>query len=186
LIDAHTYTATVRRCACKSNYLQAVARSAEGALIFPSGTYICFIIRLTSKVDLYLSRACTILAAESPKLGELPNIAGANDSAGPAHDLGPGNRAKPFLDWNTIQVPEIEEPYLTPIVFAPLSRRLSSSAMSRNSRRPMQRLSRRSPMHAPVLTRDVHRPDFFAINAPSQANFALCNVSEIRNHLLSK
>src|SRR6201992_953812 len=42
--------------------IEAVAAAGGGTLVFPAGTYVCFTIHLKSKVDLYLSRGCTILA----------------------------------------------------------------------------------------------------------------------------
>lgn len=50
--------------------IEAVAAAGGGTLLFPSGTYLSFTIHLRSNVDLYLSRGCTILAADSPKAGE--------------------------------------------------------------------------------------------------------------------
>lgn len=65
--------------------IQAVAAAGGGTLLFPSGTYLCFTIRLKSYVDLYFSRGCTILAADSPKPGETTGYAGGTyDPAGPA------------------------------------------------------------------------------------------------------
>ena len=49
--------------------IEAVASAGGGTLIFPAGTYVCFTIRLRSKVALFLSQGCTILAADSPKAG---------------------------------------------------------------------------------------------------------------------
>lgn len=64
--------------------IEAVASAGGGTLVFPAGTYICFTIRLRSRVDLYLSRGCTILAADSPKPGESTGYnGGAYDPAGP-------------------------------------------------------------------------------------------------------
>ncbi len=65
--------------------IEAVAAAGGGTLVFPAGTYVCFTIRLKSKVDLYLSRGCTILAAASPKPGETTGYNGGTyDPAGPA------------------------------------------------------------------------------------------------------
>ncbi len=65
--------------------IEAVAASGGGTLLFPAGTYVCFTIRLRSNVDLYLSRGCTILAADSPKSGETTGYNGGTyDPAGPA------------------------------------------------------------------------------------------------------
>src|ERR1700727_3044818 len=49
--------------------IEAVAAAGGGTLVFPAGTYVCFTIRLRSNVDLFLSRGCTIHAANSPKQG---------------------------------------------------------------------------------------------------------------------
>jgi polygalacturonase len=65
--------------------IEAVAAAGGGTLLFPTGTYVCFTIRLRSKVDLFLSRGCTILAANSPKPGEATGYnGGVYDPAGPA------------------------------------------------------------------------------------------------------
>src|SRR5665213_905709 len=65
--------------------IEAVAAAGGGTLLFPAGTYVCFTIRLRSKVDLFLSRGCTILAADSPKPGETTGYnGGVYDPAGPA------------------------------------------------------------------------------------------------------
>jgi polygalacturonase len=65
--------------------IEAVAASGGGMLVFPAGTYVCFTIRLRSNVDLYLSRGCTILAADSPRPGETTGYrGGVYDAAGPA------------------------------------------------------------------------------------------------------
>jgi polygalacturonase len=56
--------------------IDAVAAAGGGTLVFPAGTYVCFTIRVKSLVDLYLSRGCTILAADSPKPGETTGYRG--------------------------------------------------------------------------------------------------------------
>jgi polygalacturonase len=64
--------------------IDAVAAAGGGTLVFPAGTYVCFTIRVKSFVDLYLSRGCTILAADSPRPGEATGYAGgAYDAAEP-------------------------------------------------------------------------------------------------------
>jgi polygalacturonase len=64
--------------------IDAVAAAGGGTLLFPAGTYVCFTIHLRSKVDLYLERGCTILAADSPKPGETAGYhGGVYDSAEP-------------------------------------------------------------------------------------------------------
>jgi polygalacturonase len=65
--------------------IEVVAAAGGGTLLFPAGTYICFTIRMRSKVALCLSQGCTILAADSPKAGEATGYnGGVYDPAGPA------------------------------------------------------------------------------------------------------
>ena len=65
--------------------IEAVTAAGGGTLLFPAGTYVCFTIRLRSKVALFLSQGCTILAADSPKGGEATGYnGGVYDPAGPA------------------------------------------------------------------------------------------------------
>ncbi len=75
--------------------IEAVAAAGGGTLVFPAGTYMCFTIRLKSNVELYLSRGCTILAADSPQPGETTgynggtyDIAEPNDPWTPYQDYG--------------------------------------------------------------------------------------------------
>jgi polygalacturonase len=64
--------------------IAAVAAAGGGTLVFPAGLYLSFTIRLASKVDLYLSQGCTILAADSPQVGEATGYrGGVYDAAGP-------------------------------------------------------------------------------------------------------
>jgi polygalacturonase len=67
-----------------NNAIEAVAAAGGGTLVFPAGTYLCFTIRLKSNVELYLSRGCTILAADSPRRGETTGYNGGTyDAAEP-------------------------------------------------------------------------------------------------------
>ena len=66
--------------------IEAVAAAGGGTLVFPAGTYMCFTIRLKSNVDLYLSRGCTILAADSPKPGETTGYNGGTYDAAEPND----------------------------------------------------------------------------------------------------
>lgn len=66
--------------------IEAVAAAGGGTVVFPAGTYVCFTIRLKSNVDLYLSRGCTILAADSPKPGETSGYNGGTYDAAEAND----------------------------------------------------------------------------------------------------
>ncbi len=64
--------------------IEAVAAAGGGMLLFPAGTYLCFTIHLRSNVDIYLSRGCTILAADSPQAGESTGYNGGTyDAAEP-------------------------------------------------------------------------------------------------------
>jgi polygalacturonase len=64
--------------------IEAVAAAGGGILLFPAGTYVCFTIRLKSRVGLYLSQGCTIVAADSPRPGETTGYHGGTyDPAGP-------------------------------------------------------------------------------------------------------
>jgi len=66
--------------------IEAVAAAGGGTLVFPAGTYLCFTIRLKSGVELYLSRGCTILAADSPKRGEATGYNGGGYDAAEPND----------------------------------------------------------------------------------------------------
>jgi polygalacturonase len=72
--------------------IEAVAAAGGGVLVFPAGTYLCFTIHLRSKVDLYLSQGCTILAADSPKPGESTGYGGGTYDA-----------AEPNTPWDAFQ-----------------------------------------------------------------------------------
>ena len=64
--------------------IDAVVNAGGGTLVFPAGTYMCFTIRLRSNIELYLSRGCVILAADSPKPSETTGYnGGVYDPAGP-------------------------------------------------------------------------------------------------------
>jgi polygalacturonase len=64
--------------------IEAAAAAGGGTVIFPAGTYMCFSIRLKSKVNLFLAQGCTIEAAESPKPGETTGyMGGTYDAAEP-------------------------------------------------------------------------------------------------------
>jgi polygalacturonase len=46
--------------------IEAAAGAGGGTVVLPAGTYLCYSIRLKSKVALALGMGCTILAADSP------------------------------------------------------------------------------------------------------------------------
>ena len=64
--------------------IEAAAAAGGGSVLVPAGTYVCFSIRLKSKVDLYLGQGSTIIAADSPKPGETTGyMGGTYDAAEP-------------------------------------------------------------------------------------------------------
>lgn len=88
LFNVHTYGAigdgkTVDSPAI-NKAIEAAVASGGGTVYFPAGTYLCFTIRLRSNVDLYLSRGCTIQAADSPRPHESSGYnGGVYDAAEP-------------------------------------------------------------------------------------------------------
>ena len=46
--------------------IEAAAGAGGGLVVFPAGTYLCYSIRLKSKVALSLGMGCTVLAADTP------------------------------------------------------------------------------------------------------------------------
>ncbi|HWB32678.1 MAG TPA: glycosyl hydrolase family 28-related protein [Acidobacteriaceae bacterium] len=72
--------------------IEAAAAAGGGTVIFPAGNYISFSIRLKSKVDLYLSRGATVIAADSPQPGETTGYMGGTYDA-----------AEPNTAWNDYQ-----------------------------------------------------------------------------------
>lgn len=64
--------------------IEATAAAGGGTVVFPSGNYLSFSIRLKSKVDLYLAQGSVIIAADSPKPGETTGyMGGTYDAAEP-------------------------------------------------------------------------------------------------------
>ena len=77
--------------------IEAVAAAGGGRLVFPAGTYVCFTIRLKSRVELYLSRGCVIVAADSPQAGETTGYDGGTYDA--AEPNGPAGIWEPYQDY---------------------------------------------------------------------------------------
>jgi len=50
--------------------IDAAAAAGGGTVLFPSGTYLCYSIRLKSDIELNISRGATILAADQPAEGQ--------------------------------------------------------------------------------------------------------------------
>jgi len=64
--------------------IEAAAAAGGGTVVFPSGNYVSFSIRLKSHVDLYLSQGSAIIAAESPLPGQTTGyMGGTYDAAEP-------------------------------------------------------------------------------------------------------
>src|SRR5262245_37006337 len=49
--------------------IETAAAAGGGTVVFPAGTYLCFSIRLKSKIALYIDAGATIVAAE-PQAGK--------------------------------------------------------------------------------------------------------------------
>ncbi len=94
---------------------------------------------------------------------------------------GRGAKAKHMPEWRTIQVPELETGYPELSSFGPTQsqgffiRHLKNLEMSHVEVEP----ANADPRPAFWLE-DVHRADFFAVTAPSQSNFILRNVTDLR------
>jgi polygalacturonase len=64
--------------------IEAAAAAGGGTVVFPPGTWLTFSIRMKSHVGLYLSRAATLLAADSPLPGQTTGYNGGTyDAAEP-------------------------------------------------------------------------------------------------------
>jgi polygalacturonase len=50
--------------------IDAASTAGGGTVLFPSGTYLCYSIRLKSDIELNLTRGATILAADQPSAGQ--------------------------------------------------------------------------------------------------------------------
>ena len=50
--------------------IDAAAAAGGGTVLFPAGSYLSYSIHLRSNVDLYLDQGSTIVAVDSPALGE--------------------------------------------------------------------------------------------------------------------
>jgi len=72
--------------------IEAAAAAGGGVVVFPAGTYLCFSIRLKSQVHLYLQQGSTIVAADSPKVGEQTGYNG-----------GVYDAAEPMTAWDAYQ-----------------------------------------------------------------------------------
>lgn len=88
MFDVRTYGATGDGKTVDSpainKAIEAAAAAGGGTVVFPAGNYICFSIRLKSKVNLYLDQGATIIAADSPKPGETTGyMGGTYDAAEP-------------------------------------------------------------------------------------------------------
>jgi hypothetical protein len=102
-------------------------------------------------------------------------------NAGLPTTLGSGSSAKPFPDWHTIQVPESEDGYPDPNRFGPTPAKGFFIRHLKNLEMSHVEIASSAPDPRPAFwLEDVHRADFFAINAPSQSNFALRNGSDLR------
>jgi hypothetical protein len=102
-------------------------------------------------------------------------------NAGLPSTIDAGANAKPFPDWQTIRVPEIEDAYPDLNRFGPMPssglfiRHLKNVGMAHIE------IASVNPDPRPAFwLEDVHRADFFAITAPPKPNFVLRNVTDLR------
>ena len=72
--------------------IEAAAAVGGGTVFFPSGTWLCFSIRLKSYVELYLAQGAMIVAADSPVSG-----------ASTGYNGGTYDAAEPNTGWETYQ-----------------------------------------------------------------------------------
>src|SRR5579871_1078477 len=72
--------------------IEAAAAAGGGTVLFPAGTWLSFSIRLKSHVNLFLSQGATIIAADSPKVGETTGYNGGTYDA-----------AEPKTEWDAYQ-----------------------------------------------------------------------------------
>ena len=72
--------------------IDAAAAAGGGTVLFPAGTWLSFSIRLKSHVNLFLSQGATLLAADSPKVGETTGYNG-----------GTYDPAEPKTEWDAYQ-----------------------------------------------------------------------------------
>jgi len=72
--------------------IEAAAAAGGGTVVFPSGNYVSFSIRLKSKVHLFLTQGATIIAAESPLPDQTTGYLGGTYDA-----------AEPNTAWNAYQ-----------------------------------------------------------------------------------
>jgi hypothetical protein len=95
--------------------------------------------------------------------------------------LGSGDRAKPFPDWRTMQVPENEDGYPDPGRFGPTPSKGLFIRHLKNIEMSHVEIASSVPDPRPAIwLEDVHRADFFGFTAPPQPNFVLHNVTDFR------
>jgi polygalacturonase len=80
LFDVRTYGATgdgkTVDTPAINKAIEAAAAAGGGLVLLPAGEYLCFSIRLKSRVSLYLAQGATIVAAASPLPGETTGYQG--------------------------------------------------------------------------------------------------------------
>ncbi len=95
--------------------------------------------------------------------------------------IGWGESSKPMPDWHTIKVPEIEDAYPELLRFGPTPCNAFFIRHLKNLEMSHVEVAPQAPDARPAFwLEDVQRADFFAITAPSQPNFSLHNVKDLR------
>jgi hypothetical protein len=127
------------------------------------------------------STACSMLSGIPPNLIEdvkINNCYFAN--AGVPTTIGSGDRAKPFPDWQTIQVPENEDGYPDLGRFGPTPSSGFFIRHLKNIEMSHVEIASSKPDPRPALwLEDVQRADFYAITAPPKPNFVLRKVTDL-------
>jgi hypothetical protein len=101
-------------------------------------------------------------------------------NAGVPTTIGSGDRAKPFPDWQTIQVSENEDGYPDLGRFGPTPSNGLFIRHLRNIEISHVEIESAKPDPRPAIwLEDVHRADFFPVTAPPKPNFVLHNVTDL-------
>jgi polygalacturonase len=92
-----------------------------------------------------------------------------------------GLPTKPMPDWNTLQVPELEEGYPELLNFGPTPSNAFFIRHLKNLEMSHVEVAPATPDPRPAFwLEDVHRADFFAVTAPVQENFVQKDSSDVR------
>jgi hypothetical protein len=92
-----------------------------------------------------------------------------------------GGAPRPFPDWHTLNVPEIEDAYPELLRFGPTPSNAFFIRHLKNLEMSHVEIAPEGADPRPAFWLEgVNRADFFAVTAPGQQNFALRNVTDLR------